>query len=182
MSGNKASCYFLTAVQTCIDRNLAPRIKMRLWVADVKPTGHYCPCAHLCVRVQHFPLCGTWTSLEKPLEEASLCWRKKHLFVISTRALTASLTVTMGNIEHSDSLSRFAGTVQSVSLEWRATLRTSLIWNRCIFCPPSNVKNSFLSYSSSCLHSAQPWVSCLPLRIIFSFFYCENWRKHYSAD
>lgn len=30
MSGNKASCYFLTAVQTCIDRNLAPQIKMRL--------------------------------------------------------------------------------------------------------------------------------------------------------
>lgn len=24
MSGNKASCYFLTAVQTCIDRNVAP--------------------------------------------------------------------------------------------------------------------------------------------------------------
>lgn len=30
MSGNKASCYFLTAVQTCIDRNLAPPKKMRL--------------------------------------------------------------------------------------------------------------------------------------------------------
>lgn len=30
MSGNKASCYFLTAVQTCIDRNLALQIKMRL--------------------------------------------------------------------------------------------------------------------------------------------------------
>lgn len=27
MSGNKASCYFLTAVQTCIDRNLAPQKK-----------------------------------------------------------------------------------------------------------------------------------------------------------
>lgn len=30
MSGNKASCYFLTAVQTCIDRYLALQIKMRL--------------------------------------------------------------------------------------------------------------------------------------------------------
>lgn len=30
MSGNKASCYFLTVVQTCIDRNLALEIKMRL--------------------------------------------------------------------------------------------------------------------------------------------------------
>lgn len=43
MSGKEASCYFLIAAQTCIDRYLAPQIKMRLRVADVKPNGHHCP-------------------------------------------------------------------------------------------------------------------------------------------
>lgn len=54
MSGNKASCYFLTAVQTCIDRNLAPQKKKWDWVADVKPTGHYCLCAQPVACVLQF--------------------------------------------------------------------------------------------------------------------------------
>lgn len=58
MRGNKASCYFLTKVQTCIDRNLAPQIKTRLQAADVKPSWALCVCvcAHMCIRQRAFGL------------------------------------------------------------------------------------------------------------------------------
>lgn len=49
MRGNKASCYFFTKVQTCIDRNLAPQIKTGLQAADVKPSWALCVCVHICV-------------------------------------------------------------------------------------------------------------------------------------
>lgn len=80
MNGNKASCYFLTAVQTFIDRNLALQIKMRLWVADVKATGHCVLCVHVCFSV-HL-LVWYFTSFHS--------WRPWS-FYVSTWALTINL-------------------------------------------------------------------------------------------
>lgn len=71
MSGNKASCYFLTAVQTWIDKNLALQIKMRLWVADDK-TYWALLSGRECTVCPSFGLRDTSASLEKyfPLQKA----------------------------------------------------------------------------------------------------------------
>lgn len=103
MSGTKASCYFLTAVQTCIDRNLALQIKKwsSEWLTSNQIDTIVCfRCQFACLILQlllkkHFPLQEA-LKLPCPLEN------------ISTWALTTNLAVTMGSIQHSNCLSRFA--------------------------------------------------------------------------
>lgn len=114
MSGNKASCYFLTVVQTCIDRNLALEIKMRLsgrWQNLLGPIVWMCIYSKCVHQFAFVILLLKILSIAGGLE-ASLSWRK-HLSIISIWALTINLAVTMGSIQHSNCLLRFAVYVQN---------------------------------------------------------------------